>query len=173
MLILSRHERETVRFPELDITVRVAKCGASTVRLGIEAPRSIRVVRGELEPLEPTQESAWQARRLSAKSSPAQAGNHPQSDRQAYLEQAQLALRLAENQLRQQRTEHAQRAIEQALAELDRLECALAQVECESGLPQHAANTEPGPATSAAGVVREPGSAYRTSAPERFLVGSA
>lgn len=135
MLILTRREQETVCFPGLDITVKVAKCGAGTVRLGIDAPRQIRVVRGELAPLAPAAEAKWQMRSGTLAS--------PAESPQTHLEQVQLALRLAENQLLHQRTEHAQEALQQALTELEQLECLLAQV---SGSPA---------------LVREPADSYQ------------
>jgi len=49
MLVLSRRENEQIVFPSLDITVNVASCTNKYVRLGIEAPRQIRIVRGELD----------------------------------------------------------------------------------------------------------------------------
>ncbi|MEO1616966.1 MAG: response regulator [Planctomycetota bacterium] len=48
MLVISRKNDETVQFPDLGIEVRVVKTGASKVRLGIDAPSDIAIVRGEL-----------------------------------------------------------------------------------------------------------------------------
>ena len=48
MLVLSRKVNETVEFPELGITVEVVRVKGNTVRLGIKAPNSIRILRGEL-----------------------------------------------------------------------------------------------------------------------------
>ena len=45
---------EQIVFPSLDITVNVACCTNKNVRLAIEAPRHIRIVRGELDPLDQT-----------------------------------------------------------------------------------------------------------------------
>ena len=39
-------------FPELGISVQVLKVKGSTVRLGIQAPKDIRITRGELVPKE-------------------------------------------------------------------------------------------------------------------------
>ena len=49
MLVLSRRENETILIPELGITLEVVRIKGNTVRIGIDAPRSIRIVRGELE----------------------------------------------------------------------------------------------------------------------------
>ena len=48
MLVLSRRENEEILFPELGITVKVIKTKGNQVRLGISAPESIKVLRGEL-----------------------------------------------------------------------------------------------------------------------------
>ena len=48
MLVLSRRENEKVLFPELGITIKVIKMKGNQVRLGISAPESIKVLRGEL-----------------------------------------------------------------------------------------------------------------------------
>ena len=48
MLVLSRRRNETIVLPGLGITVRVVRLNGRTVRLGIEAPPDVKVVRGEL-----------------------------------------------------------------------------------------------------------------------------
>lgn len=49
MLVLSRKEDDSIRFPELDITIEILKVKGSSVRVGIDAPIEINVLRGELE----------------------------------------------------------------------------------------------------------------------------
>lgn len=49
MLVLSRKEDEAVVFPALGITVKVIDIRGTTVRLGFEAPRDIRIHRGEVQ----------------------------------------------------------------------------------------------------------------------------
>lgn len=53
MLVLSRRENEQVLFPELGITIKVIKTKGNQVRLGISAPESIKILRGELAFEEP------------------------------------------------------------------------------------------------------------------------
>lgn len=48
MLVLSRRESERIRLGD-SITVTVVKLTGDRVRLGIEAPADLRVLRGELE----------------------------------------------------------------------------------------------------------------------------
>jgi carbon storage regulator len=47
MLVLTRKPAETIRIGE-DIVIKVIKTGTGTVKIGIEAPASVRVMRGEL-----------------------------------------------------------------------------------------------------------------------------
>ena len=49
MLVLTRKTRESIQINQ-HITVTVLKVRGNTVRLGIDAPRHVRVVRGELRP---------------------------------------------------------------------------------------------------------------------------
>ena len=61
MLVLSRKIQEQVRIGD-NITLTILQVKGKTVRVGIEAPRDVRVVRGELPPKEnhavPTEEES-------------------------------------------------------------------------------------------------------------------
>lgn len=50
MLVLSRRADESIRFPNLGITIRVLRLSNSQARIGIESPPEIAVARGELGP---------------------------------------------------------------------------------------------------------------------------
>ena len=47
MLVLTRRKSEAIRIGN-DVFIKVIRTGRSTVKIGIEAPASVRVVRGEL-----------------------------------------------------------------------------------------------------------------------------
>ena len=47
MLVLTRKAAETIRIGD-DIVIKVIKTGIGSVKIGIEAPANIRVMRGEL-----------------------------------------------------------------------------------------------------------------------------
>ncbi len=49
MLVLTRKKTETIEIGN-DIVITVIQTGKGTVRLGIEAPACVRVLRGELAP---------------------------------------------------------------------------------------------------------------------------
>ena len=57
MLVLSRKERQRIRLGD-DITVTIVRLSGDQVRLGIDAPREIRVLRDELEPHEEKKEQS-------------------------------------------------------------------------------------------------------------------
>lgn len=48
MLVLTRKINQQIRLND-DITITVLRAKGNSVRIGIDAPRSVRVVRGELE----------------------------------------------------------------------------------------------------------------------------
>lgn len=48
MLVLSRREQEAVVFPKLGIRIEVTRIRGKAVSIGIDAPESIRVLRGEI-----------------------------------------------------------------------------------------------------------------------------
>lgn len=57
MLVLTRKLEEQIRIGD-DITISILRVKGNTVRVGIEAPRAVRVVRGELPPHAPVDATA-------------------------------------------------------------------------------------------------------------------
>ncbi len=51
MLVLSRKLNEKIQLGD-NITVTVLRVQGNTIRLGIDAPRDVRILRGELEPMD-------------------------------------------------------------------------------------------------------------------------
>lgn len=47
MLVLTRKKSQTIQIGD-EITIKVIRTGASTVKIGIEAPADVRILRGEL-----------------------------------------------------------------------------------------------------------------------------
>lgn len=50
MLVLTRKQDGVIRIGE-NIVIRVIRTGKSSVKIGVDAPTSVKVVRGELAPL--------------------------------------------------------------------------------------------------------------------------
>ena len=48
MLVLSRRLGQKILFPGLNLSIRIVSCKGKGVRLGIEAPPEVLVLRGEL-----------------------------------------------------------------------------------------------------------------------------
>lgn len=64
MLVLTRKPAETIKIGD-DVVIKVIKTGSGSVKIGIDAPDAVRVIRGELleaAPSEPaeTTSPAWQ-----------------------------------------------------------------------------------------------------------------
>jgi len=56
MLVLTRKRAETIRIGN-NILIKVIRTGRSTVKIGVEAPADVRVVRGELTTFESVENS--------------------------------------------------------------------------------------------------------------------
>jgi carbon storage regulator len=50
MLVLTRKKGETIRIGD-DIVIKVIACGRGKAKVGVEAPTTTRVLRGEILPL--------------------------------------------------------------------------------------------------------------------------
>ena len=132
MLVLSRRESEKVLLPALGITIEVTRIQGKTVRLGIDAPDEIRIVRGELEKGTDLEIDHRGRSSKCPKSYAAMTKRHAQRpntlqtcDLQNCLDAANLAIHLAQNQLRQQLNENAEAALDNALNCLENLEKAV------------------------------------------------
>jgi len=121
MLILSRREAEKILFPQLGITVEVSRIQGRTVRLGIDAPDEIRIIRAELEDT-----ADLEIKKPMPKPANGCNGSSiaPVDNIQNCLDAANLAIHLAQNQMRQQLNEKAGEALENALECLENLEAA-------------------------------------------------
>jgi carbon storage regulator CsrA len=108
MLVLSRGPTEKIVFPNLDITVEILRIAGNRVRVGIDAPKDICVLRQEIA----DQQSGTGAPTGTSRSS------HELRNR---LNTANLALHLLERQLDAGLTEEAKTTLQKALHELDTL----------------------------------------------------
>jgi carbon storage regulator CsrA len=113
MLVLSRSQNEKIVFPRLAISVEVLQIGRNKVRIGVNAPKEIMVLREELASEHQGEESGAgfgnQRRELS----------HEMRNR---LHRAQLALRLSQRLLNLDRQEEAEETLLRALSEFHAVE---------------------------------------------------
>ena len=124
MLILSRREAEKVLFPKLGITIEVTRIQGRTVRLGIDAPDEIRIIRSELADTADWDVKPNPKKTRSYSVNPDDAWTPP-LDVAKCLNAANLAIHLAQNQLRQNLNASAEDAMENAIECLRNLEVAV------------------------------------------------
>lgn len=123
MLVLSRKENEKILFPHLGIALQILRVGGGKVRLGVEAPSDVSVVRYEIASDE--QISAF-AERLKQT---ARDQNHAVRNR---LHSTLLGLCVAQKQLALNKIEDAEQTLEHLLAQMDGLERELSKSEREA-----------------------------------------
>lgn len=133
MLILSRREAEKVLFPGLGISVEITRVQGRSVRLGIQAPDEIRIIRGELESTADLTPRKQNRTKPNYSTSPAI---------KKCLDAANLAIHLAQNQLRQNLHEKAEDALNHALECLETLQN-MSGVTEESNLSSATVNEAP------------------------------
>lgn len=130
MLVLSRSAKQKILFPNLGIAIKVIDIKGKNVRLGVNAPKEIRVLREEL-----AGESSFydrrQIKRLEVQGRRQQGRLTPElvdsdTDRievlVRQLDTANLALHLAQNQLRQGRSDYAEASLQHAIDCLNEME---------------------------------------------------
>lgn len=111
MLVVSRKPNERITFPNLNISVEVLRVAGKAVRIGVDAPSDVRILRGELVDEQQIQEENEAARRA----------RHAHRNR---LHTAKLSLHLLQKQLDAGRFEEAEQSLASALeafAELDQV----------------------------------------------------
>lgn len=118
MLVLARGANEEIHFPKLGISVKVVRVDGKRVRLGIDAPRDIEILRGELAPFERDEE-----RTESCKSD-----DHRLRNR---LNTARLSLELAAKQIENGMHEPALDTLSRSLREFDTIEHELQHVDAQ------------------------------------------
>jgi carbon storage regulator CsrA len=108
MLVVSRKENQSIVFPALGISVNIVRAGGKTVRVGVDAPKDIRILRGEL--LDDT-DHPLQRDRASAESE----SQHQMRNR---LNKANLAIKLIGKQLAAGQVDAAEETLSVAIAAL-------------------------------------------------------
>ncbi len=115
MLVLSRREGERIVFPTIGVTVEVLRLKGNTARLGIDAPRSISVLRDELSP---TASSGMEA----AGAAPPKETPHLSHQVRNQLHVATLALHLFRRQLEKGMVDDAETSFRKVLDQFEAIE---------------------------------------------------
>jgi carbon storage regulator CsrA len=126
MLVLSRKENEKILFPHLGIALQILRLGCGKVRLGIEAPDDVSVVRYEIASPEQIDEFA---QRLQQSSSGA---SHEARNR---MHTTLLGLCLVQKQLARNLFDDAEQSLEELIEELQGLDSELGKERPAGGSP--------------------------------------
>ncbi len=162
MLILSRRPNETIRFPQLGISISIVSVKGSRVQVGIEAPPEIKILRKELEtdadlaPASVADSTGFSAR---SQQTPA-ACDKSKHDLRNRLNKAVLGIHLAQKQLAAGQVESANRTLETALTRLKELETVEASGPVEQ-LPKSQDTGLDGFSTDTKSFVAQPQAEYR------------
>src|SRR5215208_1295734 len=73
MLVLTRKQKESIKIGD-SIVITILRVQGQSVRVGIEAPREVRVVRGELSASKPEEEQPAEPQVIEFRFSPEQPG---------------------------------------------------------------------------------------------------
>lgn len=107
MLVLSRRQGQRILFPHLDVSVKVLSGKGPTVRLGIEAPPHVTVVREEIATPECLQRGTSE--------------RHQRHDLLGNLNTVTVALHVLEKQMKAGQTADAERTLNTAQEVLEKL----------------------------------------------------
>ena len=124
MLVLSRRIKETIRFPQLGISVSIVSVKGNRVQVGVDAPAEIQILRKELE----SAVDDMPGMRTMPTSSTAESEPYQQvTDKERHqfknlLNRATLGLHLAQKQLAAGQAEAADQTLSAALVRLMELE---------------------------------------------------
>jgi carbon storage regulator CsrA len=137
MLVLSRRPNDRILFPALGITIQVVRVDGRNVRLGIEAPRDVHVVRHEL-----AGDRAPGPRAQSSRPAEAPALSHAVRNQ---LQSSLMALHLLQRQIEldQVEPEQIERQLESAIAQLNRIEAGLEATHAPAATPGDVAAAHP------------------------------
>ncbi len=121
MLVLSRRPSEKILFPSVGISVEIIQTKGNTVRVGIEAPEDVRILRDELKTRSTDQLVQANKIVLSNQTSTDELGQDEKLWLAERIDEIGLAVALAQNQQRQGLTETVDIALEQAIERLREL----------------------------------------------------
>lgn len=133
MLVLSRGPQDKVVFPNLGITVEILRVNGNRVRVGVDAPKAVRVLRSELEEFAPSDQQPVDETRN---------GRSADHRFRNQINTAHIALGLAEKQLNAGLNEKALETLRRAVSQFDKLD-ALAEPIGEEPEQKHKGPAKP------------------------------
>jgi carbon storage regulator CsrA len=130
MLVLSRRATESIRFPQLGISVSIVSVKGCRVQVGIDAPAEIKIIRNELDSSSQTgpKPNALLAEGCVERHALGGPSKQQQHEFKNRLNQATLGLHLAQKQLAAGLSDAASKTLATALARLSELESAASVV---------------------------------------------
>lgn len=114
MLVLSRRENQKVLFPNLGITVEIVGLQGNNVKLGIDAPPEIRILRSEL-----VKENSKEFENSGCELPESLAERHHKNNQ---LNSVALQIQIAQKLLKRGENEQAMSALQGSLSKLQKLE---------------------------------------------------
>lgn len=125
MLVLSRQQDQKVLFPNLGITVEIVSIKGRNVKLGIDAPPAVRIIREEL-----ADEWDFKQREMAPYADPLTKSGQPSSNHalKKQLEQIGHLVQVAQEKLTKGQVNDAIEHVESALTNLSNLD---QSIECE------------------------------------------
>lgn len=121
MLVVSRKQNQSIVFPALGIRVEIIRVTGKTVRVGVEAPKEIQILRGEL---------ADQSDSACGASESTSEQKHAMRNR---LNKANLAMKLMQKQLAAGKVEDAEESLRCALQTFNELENSVSSQSTRTG----------------------------------------
>ena len=127
MLVLSRKQDQSVHFPNLGIKVEILSVNGKTVKVGVDAPREIAVLRGEIAKAQEQQSSQGPVANESTSNESTsneskQKGSQERHELRNRLHTAKLALHMLQRQLDLGDSDRAEKSLTRALTALGRLD---------------------------------------------------
>lgn len=116
MLVLARRPSQSIVFPELGITIQVVETSNSVARIGVHAPREIKILRDEVyNKIIADDPDAFDSQTALEKE------KRERHDLKNRLNAANIAIHLARRHLQEDRAKEAQAALDRAIGELRNL----------------------------------------------------
>lgn len=124
MLVLSRRTNETVRFPQLGISVSIVSVKGNRVQVGVDAPPEIKIIRKELEAAvgQTARQQSDPSRPFVDNSLKNLGADRERHDFKNRINRAVLGLHLAQKLLNARKFEAAENALATAITRLHELE---------------------------------------------------